>query len=209
MHTCKLGVCVFGMAVLYFTGSNVCVSFSVESENVWSKTVSSLETCISSSIFSPYSGGNQRKFGCLCQSSFCLLWSINTAEFNHRSVCPSKRSPYVQVLTVCCTQPFWVHHETRHLWMALIFMRQSVCAQSQRGPSLSGLRMYCAEAEGLEGATLRPHTRRDMLSDSRFDNSRQRNCSEWLRCFFSFSLVGLPLRARIDTNRAALNVKPV
>lgn len=37
-------------------------------------------------------------------SSFCSLWSINTAEFNCRSVCPSARSLYVQVLTVCNTQ---------------------------------------------------------------------------------------------------------
>lgn len=36
----------------------------------------------------------------------CVLWSINTAGFNHRSVCPSTRSLYVQVLTVCYTQLF-------------------------------------------------------------------------------------------------------
>lgn len=59
------------------------------------------------------------------------------------SLCPGVDS--LLYATLC------VHHETRHLWMALIFMRQSVCGQSQRGPSLSGRRMYCAAAEGREG----------------------------------------------------------
>lgn len=40
----------------------------------------------------------------LLPSSLCVPWSINTAEFNRRPVCPSTRSLYVQVLTVCYTQ---------------------------------------------------------------------------------------------------------
>lgn len=93
---------------LIFTESKVCVSFSEKSEKVWSCTICQLKHIIPAVFLAVFSdsGGTKESFAVFVRVHFGLLWSINTAEFNHRSVCPSKCSPYVQVLTVCCTQLF-------------------------------------------------------------------------------------------------------
>lgn len=76
---------------------------------------------------------HQRKFFRRCQSSFCLCWSI------HSRVQPQVSLP-IQMVSLypgVDSLPYaalWINHEICRLWMALIFMKQSLCGQSQRAP---------------------------------------------------------------------------
>lgn len=87
---------------------------------------------------------------------FAVEFTLSPVKHQHSRVQPQV-SLSVRTLPLCPGvdslryAALWVHREACHLWMALIFMRQSVCGQSQGGPSLSGLRMYCVRAEGLQG----------------------------------------------------------
>lgn len=69
------------------------------------------------------------------------------------------------------------------------------------GPLIIRTQDVLCRGRGAGGATLRPHTRWNMLSNSMFDNSRQKNWSEWVWCFFFFSLVYLPLQTWIGKNQ--------
>lgn len=74
------------------------------------------------------------------------------------------------------------------------------------GPLIIRTQDVLCRGRGAGGATLRPHTRWNTLSNSTFANGRQKNWSEWVWSFFFFSLVYLPLKTRIDKSHC-LNMR--
>lgn len=185
---------------LIFTECNVCVSFSEKSEKVWSSTICLLKHIIPAVFLAVFSdsGGTKERFAAFVRVHFGLLWSINTAQ---SSTTGQFVHPKALLMSRCWQSA--VRNSLNPSWNPSFvngtYLYETVSLRSvTEGPLIIRTQDVLCRGRGAGGATLRPHTRWNMLSNSMFDNGRQRNWSEWVWCFFFFSLVYLPLKTWID-----------